>query len=54
MDLLDGAVYHFQLWPSAFNLFPPSLEPIYVGSLTLLVYWLILFTMYKNKLFLRI
>jgi heparan-alpha-glucosaminide N-acetyltransferase len=58
-DQLDGAVYKFHLWPSALNLFSPApwstaIAPLYVGSLTLLLYWLILFAMFKNKLFLRI
>jgi predicted acyltransferase len=53
-DNLDDAVYKFHLWPSALNLFSPALEPLYVGSLTLILYWLILFAMYKNKIFLRI
>jgi predicted acyltransferase len=59
MDNLDEAVYKFHLWPSGLNLFSPApwslaLAPIYVGSLTLLFYWLILVGMYKNKIFLRI
>ena len=58
-DNLDGAVYKFHLWPSALNLFSPApwstaFAPLYVGGLTLLIYWLILFALYKNKIFLRI
>ena len=58
-DQLDEAVYQHHLWPSALNLFSPALfapvlTPLYVGSITLLIYWLILYAMYKNKIFLRI
>jgi len=58
-DQLDGDIYTFHLWPSALNLFSPApwslaIAPLYVGGLTLLLYWLILFAMYKNKIFLRI
>jgi heparan-alpha-glucosaminide N-acetyltransferase len=31
-----------------------SLEPLVMGSLTLLVYWLVLYWMFKNKVFIRI
>jgi predicted acyltransferase len=56
---IDGAVYEHHLWPSTLDLFAPApwspaLAPLYVGAVTLTVYWLILFTMYKNKIFLRI
>jgi predicted acyltransferase len=58
-DELDGAVYRFHLWPSALSLFSPApwslaIAPLYVGGLTLVLYWLILFAMYKNKISLRI
>jgi predicted acyltransferase len=53
-DQLDESVYQHHLWPSALNLFSPVFVPLYVGGLTLLVYWLILYAMYKNKIFLRI
>jgi predicted acyltransferase len=53
-DQLDEVVYQHHLWPSALNLFSPVFVPLYVGGLTLLVYWLILYAMYKNKIFLRI
>jgi predicted acyltransferase len=58
-EYIDGAVYEHHLWPSNLNLFAPApwspdLAPLYVGGLTLLIYWLILFTMYQYKIFLRI
>ncbi len=31
-----------------------ALEPFFLGALTLLTYWLILYWMYKRKLFLKI
>jgi heparan-alpha-glucosaminide N-acetyltransferase len=36
------------------NLLGAPLEPIVMGSLTLLAYWLILYWMFKNKVFVRI
>ena len=58
-DTLDPLVYKQHLWPSALTqfspvLFSPVLEPLYVGGVTLVLYWLILFAMYKKKIFLRI
>ena len=31
-----------------------ALEPFFLGALTLLAYWLILYWMYQRKLFLKI
>jgi predicted acyltransferase len=53
-DQLDEAVYQHHLWPSALTFFSPAFAPLYVGGLTLLIYWLILYALYKNKIFLRI
>jgi len=39
---------------SALNLFGATLVPVLLGALTLAVYWLILFWMYRNKVFIRI
>ena len=36
------------------NMFGSTLEPLVLGALTLAVYWLILFWMYRNKIFIRI
>jgi predicted acyltransferase len=35
-------------------LFGSALEPVFIGALTLTVYWLILLWMYRNKVFIRI
>ena len=37
-----------------FNLFGAPYEPLFHGAATLLVFWLILFWMYRRKVFLRI
>ncbi len=42
------------LGASALNIFGTALEPIVLGSLTLGVYWLVLYWMYRNKIFVRI
>jgi predicted acyltransferase len=39
---------------SGVNLFGSTLEPVFIGALTLTVYWLMLFWMYRNKVFIRI
>ena len=36
------------------NMFGPALEPLFLGALMLLAYWLMLFWMYRRKLFIRI
>jgi heparan-alpha-glucosaminide N-acetyltransferase len=36
------------------NLFGAALEPLFLGSLTLLAYWLMLHWMYQKKIFIRI
>jgi len=36
------------------NVFGPALEPLVMGTLTLLAYWLILYWMFRKKIFLRI
>ena len=38
----------------ALNVMGTALQPIVLGTLTLVVYWLILFWMYRKKLFIRI
>jgi predicted acyltransferase len=39
---------------AAFKVFGEPYEPLFHGAFTLLVMWLILYWMYKRKLFLRI
>jgi predicted acyltransferase len=36
------------------NVFGTALEPVFIGALTLAVYWLILHWMFRNRIFLRI
>ena len=45
--------FRINLGPTLY-LFGPTLEPLFLGALTLAAYWLILFWMYRNKMFLRI
>ena len=42
------------LGPNAFKILGPGLEPLLLGMAVLLSYWLILFWMYRRKLFLKI
>ena len=42
------------LGPDAFRILGPGLEPFLLGSAVLLIYWLILYWMYRRKLFLKI
>jgi heparan-alpha-glucosaminide N-acetyltransferase len=45
---------HIHLGYKPFQLFGMGLEPLMFGMLTLLIYWSILFWMYRRKIFLRI
>ena len=46
--------FRIHLRPSVLNLFGPALEPLFLGVLVLGTYWLILFWMYRKKIFVRI
>ncbi len=46
--------FKIHLGAGAFQLFGPGLEPLFRGFAVLLVYWLILYWMYRRKLFLRL
>ncbi len=46
--------FRIHLGQRVLNAFGTALEPLVLGSLTLLAYWLILFWMYRRKLYLRI
>ena len=46
--------FHINLGQHAFQIFGTSLEPLIQGAAVLLTYWLILFWMYRRKLFLKI
>jgi predicted acyltransferase len=45
---------HIHLGYRVFQLFGTALEPLMFGIVTLLIYWSILFWMYRRKIFLRI
>jgi len=46
--------FRIHLGSRVLNMFGTALEPLFLGSLTLLTYWLILFWMYRRKIFLRV
>jgi predicted acyltransferase len=46
--------FRIHLNPDLFRVFGAGLEPLTRGALQLLTYWLILFWMYRRKIFLRI
>ena len=46
--------FRIHLGRGAFQLFGPGLEPLLLGIATLTVYWLILYWMFRRKLFLRV
>jgi predicted acyltransferase len=46
--------FRINLGPNFFNFFGDGLEPLMQGMAVLLCYWLILYWMYKRKVFLRI
>jgi predicted acyltransferase len=46
--------FRIHLGPHAFQVFGAGLEPLMRGAAVLLTYWLILFWMYRHKLFLRV
>ena len=46
--------FRINLGTSALDIFGTALEPIVLGSLTLSIYWLVLFWMYRKKIFIRI
>jgi len=48
----DSFRIHLGAWP--FQIFGTGLQPFMTGAAVLMVYWLILFWMYRRKLFLRI
>jgi predicted acyltransferase len=56
-DLFEDFIrnsFRINLGASFLNIFGTSLEPLFLGALTLATYWLVLFWMYRRKLFLRI
>jgi len=52
-DFVESS-FRINLGSSALNILGPALEPTLLGALTLAVYWLMLFWMYRKKIFIRI
>ena len=46
--------FRINLGMDVLNVFGPALEPLFLGALTLAAYWLLLYWMYRRKIFLRI
>jgi predicted acyltransferase len=46
--------FRIHLGPNAFRVFGPGLEPLLLGSAVLATYWIVLYWMYRRKLFLKI
>ncbi|WP_041586080.1 acyltransferase family protein [Terriglobus saanensis] len=46
--------FRINLGMRVLNVFGTALEPVFIGALTLAIYWLILHWMFRNKIFLRI
>jgi heparan-alpha-glucosaminide N-acetyltransferase len=46
--------FRINLGPSALNCFGPKLEPTFLGALTLCTYWLVLYWMFRKRIFVRI
>jgi heparan-alpha-glucosaminide N-acetyltransferase len=49
-----GAALRRHLGPAPFAILGPAFEPVLLGASVLLVFWLILYWMYRRKIFLRI
>ena len=45
---------HIHLGRKPFEIFGPALEPLLLGAVVLFVFWLILFWMYRRKIFLKV
>ena len=48
------STFRIHLGPNAFALAGAALQPLLEGTAMLIVYWLVLYWMYRKKLFLRI
>jgi predicted acyltransferase len=56
-DLCENFVdskFYSHLGVRIFDIFGTAMEPLVLGSLALLMYWLMLYWMYRKKVFLRI
>ncbi len=52
-DFVESS-FRIHLGERVLNLFGTAYEPLFLGAMTLAVYWLILYWMYRNKIFIRI
>jgi heparan-alpha-glucosaminide N-acetyltransferase len=52
-DFVESS-FRIHLGMRVLNIFGAAVEPVVLGSLTLLTYWLMLYWMYRKKIFLRI
>ena len=52
-DFIVGSL-HIHLGNQIFKVFGTGLEPLILGMSVMLIYWLILYWMYRRKLFLRV
>ncbi|MDR3754142.1 MAG: DUF5009 domain-containing protein [Terracidiphilus sp.] len=52
-EFVEGSL-RIHLGMRVLNVFGTALEPVVLGSLTLLTYWVVLYWMYRKKIFLRI
>jgi predicted acyltransferase len=52
-DFVESS-FRINLGKRVLNVFGTAFEPLLLGALTLTAYWLMLFWMYRKKVFLRI
>jgi predicted acyltransferase len=55
--LFEGFIassFRINLGERAFQIFGTALEPLLLGTAVLLTYWMLLFWMYRRKIFLKI
>ena len=52
-DFVESS-FRIHLGARVLDIFGVAVEPVVLGSLTLITYWLVLYWMYRRKIFLRI
>jgi len=52
-DFVESS-FRIHLGMRVLNVFGTTVEPVVLGALTLLTYWLILYWLYRKRIFLRI
>ena len=52
-DFVESS-FRINLGMHVLNIFGQGMEPTFLGALTLLVYWLVLYWMFRKKIFIRI